>query len=172
MRTTTLLTLLCSVVLTTARAGTIGVDPTGGGTGLVSGYGGLTLGWEFQVTATNGIVVDGLGAWDYQGDGFLFSQAFDVGLWDAATGTLLRESVITSASTLKSSLDPQGSWRVNPVSPLSLAPGLYRIGALMPVSGANQIVTSGAMFQSAPEISLVRFSVKLAARPWRCRTWQ
>ena len=125
--------------------------------GLVSGYGGLTLGWEFQVSATNGITVDGLGFWDYQSDGFLFGQTFDVGLWDAATGTLLRQSVITSASTLKPSLDPDGGWRVNSVSPLFLAPGSYRIGALMPVSGANDIVGDPAAFQSAPGVSLVRF---------------
>jgi hypothetical protein len=157
MKTTTLITICCTVVLSLAQAGTIGVDPTSGGNGLVSGYGGLTLGWEFQVSAINGITIDGLGFWDDQSDGFLFGQTFDVGLWDAATGTLLRESVITSASTLKPSLDPAGGWRGNTVSPLYLAPGLYRIGALMPVSGGNNIVSDPATFQSAPGVSLVRF---------------
>ena len=156
MKTTALVTICCTAVLFLAQAGTIGVDTTSGATGLVSGYGGLTLGWEFQVSATNGITVDGLGFWDYQSDGFLF-QTFDVGLWDAAAGTLLRESVITSVSTLKPSLDPDGGWRVNSVSPVYLAPGVYRIGALMPVSGGNQIVASGATVQSTPGVSFVRF---------------
>src|SRR5207245_959525 len=117
MKTTTLMTVLCAVVLSPAQAGDIGVDPTSGSTGLVSGFGGLTLGWEFEVTAADGIVVDGLGFWDHQSDGFLFGQTFPVGLWDASTGTLLRDSVITSASALKPSLDPDGRWRVNSVAP-------------------------------------------------------
>lgn len=89
MKMKILIFLLCTVVFTSIHAGTIGVDPTGGQNGLVSGNGGLTLGYEFQVSDTNGIIVDGLGFWDYQSDGFLFSQTFPVGLWDAATGTLL-----------------------------------------------------------------------------------
>ena len=157
MKTSTLITILCALILSPAHAGTIAVDPTSGVEGLVSGYGGLTLGWEFQVSATNGITVDGLGFWDDQSDGFLFGQTFDVGLWDASSGTLLRESVITSTSALISSLDPAGGWRVNTVSPLFLAPGSYLIGALMPVSGANNIVSDPATFQSAPGISFVGF---------------
>ena len=123
----------------------------------MGGSGGLTLGWEFQVTNTNGILVDGLGFWDYQSDGFFLSQTFDVGLWDPSTGTLLRESVVSSTSPLKSSLDADGGWRVNSVSPLFLAPGSYRVGALMPVSGANQIVSDPATFQCAPGITFVQF---------------
>jgi len=157
MKTTTLITAFWAVVLSSAQAGTIGADPTSGDSGLVSGFGGLTLGWEFQVSATDGIFVDGLGFWDDQSDGFLLGQTFQVGLWDASTGTLLRQSVITSASTLKPSLDPDGGWRVNSVSPLYLAPGFYRIGALMPVGGANPIVSDPAVFQSATGVSLVRF---------------
>src|SRR2546425_5930 len=153
--TATLITAFCAVALSPAPAGTIGVDPISGGTALGSGFGGVTLGWEFQVSA--GIVVDGLGFWDHQSDGFLFGQTFPVGLWDASTGTLLRSSVITSASTLKTSLHPDGDWRVNPVSPLFLAPGSYRVGALMPESGANQIVASGATVQSATGVSLVSY---------------
>jgi len=157
MKTLIAIILFCVVIFCPAQADTIGVDPTSGVEGLVSGYGGLTLGWEFQVSATNGITVDGLGFWDDQSDGFLLGQTFDVGLWDATTGTLLRESVITSGSALKPSLDPAGGWRVNTVSPLYLAPGSYRIGALMPVNGANNIVGDPATFQSAPGVSFVGF---------------
>jgi len=157
MKTKFLIFLLFTVVLASTGAGTIGVDPTSGQNGLVSGYGGLTLGYEFQVSDTNGIVVDGLGFWDYQSDGFLFSQTFPVGLWDAASGTLLRSSIITSASALIASLDPDGGWRVNPVAPVSLAPGLYRIGALMPVSGGNQMIGFQSTYQTGAGISLTRF---------------
>ena len=157
MKTSALFTLFCAVLLSLAQAGTIGVDPTSGQNGLVSGYGGMTLGWEFQVTATDGIVVDGLAFWDYQSDGFVFGQTVPVGLWDASSGALLRQSVITSASAFKPSLDSDGGWRVNSVAPLFLGPGLYRIGALMPESGANPIVGDPATFQSAPGTSLVGF---------------
>jgi hypothetical protein len=157
MKTTTLTIVFCAVILVRVQAGTIAVDPTNGQAGLVSGSGGLTLGWEFQVSAPDGISVDGLGFWDDQSDGFFFGQTFHVGLWDASTGALLRQSVITSASPLKPSHDPDGGWRVNPVSPLFLRPGFYRVGALMPQSGANPIVSDPAGFQSEPGVSLVRF---------------
>jgi len=163
MKTAALGIFFCAAVFASALAGTISVDATSGINGLTSGNGGLTLGWEFQVTDTNGITVDGLGFWDYQSDGFAFGQTFDVGLWDATSGTLLRESVITSASPLKSSLDTDGAWRVNSVSPLFLAPGLYRIGALMPVAGANAIVSDPATYQSAPGITLTRFLRQLGS---------
>ena len=157
MKLWALITLLCMAVLTSIQAGTIGVDPTSGQSGLVSGYGGLTLGYEFQVSDTNGIVVDGLGFWDDQSDGFLFGQTFPVGLWDSGTGTLLRSSVIASASALKASLDPDGGWRVNAVAPVFLAPGLYRIGALMPVSGGNQMIAFQSTYQTGAGINLARF---------------
>ena len=157
MKIKVLIFLLCTVVLTSIQAGIIGVDPTSGQNGLVSGYGGLTLGYEFQVSNTNGIIVDGLSFWDYQSDGFVLNQMFPVGLWDAASGTLLRSSLITSASALITSLDPDGGWRINAVVPVFLAPGLYRIGALMPVSGANQMIAFQSTYQTGAGISLTRF---------------
>jgi hypothetical protein len=134
----------------------LGMDATSGTEeALFSGNGGLTLGWDFQVTAPAGIMVNGLGFWDYQSDGFFLNQTFDVGLWNS-TGTLLAESVITSTSTLVPSLDTSGGWRMNSVSPLVLAPGLYTVGALFPTNGANQIIDSGT-FQSGSGISFVGF---------------
>ena len=144
MKITTLFTLLCALVLAPARAGTIAVDPTSGG---VAYAGGVTIGWEFEVTAAEGITVDGLAFWDNQADGFAFSQTFPVGLWDPSTGTLLRSTVITSSSSLKPSLHPDGDWRVNPVSPIFLAPGFYRVGALLPDAGANPTVDFSATVQ-------------------------
>src|SRR5437899_4950122 len=105
MKTAALITLFCAVVLSRVHAGSIGVDATSGEAGYVSGFGGLTLGFEFQVSAADGVFVDGLGFWDDQADGFLFGQTFDVGLWDASTGTLLREWVMRSALTFNPSLD-------------------------------------------------------------------
>jgi hypothetical protein len=153
--------LICTLVVSTARAGSIAVDVSGGQTGLVSGFGGLTLGWEFEVT--EGITVDGLGFWDHQGNGFSFGQTFPVGLWEASTGTLLGSSVITSGSALKASAGAGGGWRVNAITPISLAPGLYRIGALMPEAGGNQIITDGAEVQTAGGINVVRYLRELGS---------
>jgi hypothetical protein len=38
-----------------------------------------------------------------------------------------------------------------------LAPGLYRIGALMPVNGANQMIAFQSTYQTGAGISLTRF---------------
>lgn len=109
------------------------------------------------MTAPQGILVNGLGFWDDHSDGFFLAQTFQVGLWNRTTGALQQSTVITSTSTLEPSLDLAGGWRVNPVSSVFLAPGLYRIGALMPVNGANQIVDSGSTFQSGPGVELTQF---------------
>jgi hypothetical protein len=154
MKTATLTALLFAIFLSSVHAGTIAIDPTNGTTAL---SGGVTVGWEFQVTNVDGIIVDGLGFWDHQSDGFLFSQTFPVGLWDPTTGALLRDTLITSNSKLKPSLHPDGDWRFNSVSPLYLSPGAYRIGARLPDAAANQIVDFSATVQSAPGVSLVRF---------------
>lgn len=153
-----ILAILCSVAaLCRIHAGDIGVDSTNGTAGLVSGFGGLTLGWEFQVTNSSGIVVDGLGFWDNQSDGFDFGQTFPVGIWDSGTGTLLRSTVVTSSSKLKASLDSAGGWRVNAVSPLFLPPGFYRVGVLMPSSGGNLMIDFGATAIPGPGIGFVQY---------------
>jgi len=142
----------------------LGVDATSGSNGLVSGNGGLTLGWQFQVSNPNGISVNGLGFWDYQSDGFFLDQTFDVGLWNSSTGNLLAESVITSSSTLVPSLDTAGGWRVNSISSLTLTTGgLYTIGALMPVTGANQIVSDPGTYQAAPGINFEDFDRQIGS---------
>lgn len=150
------LSLFCSAPQAFAQT-FLGADTISGTTALVSGNGGLTLGWQFQVTAPAGIIVNGLGFWDYQSNGFSFNQAFDVGLWNSSTGTLLQESVITSSSTLVPSTDTAGGWRVNAVLPLYLAPGFYTIGALMPTNGANQIAIDPQTYQTGSGISLIGF---------------
>lgn len=154
MKTRSLLIPLYLTIVTSLSAGTIGVDPLSGTAGL---GGGITEGYEFAVTNADGIVVDGLGFWDDQSNGFFLGQTFPVGLWEANTGTLLRSTVITSSSALISSAHPGGDWRVNAVTPIFLAPGLYRLGGLLPDVGANATIGHPATFQVAPGISLVRF---------------
>lgn len=140
-----------------------GVDTISGDTALVSGNGGLTLGWIFRVSAPGGIMANGLGFWDYHSDGFTLGQTFDVGLWNSSTGKLLAESVVTSSSTLLPSMDSAGGWRMNSIPSLFLAPGDYRIGALMPVNGANQILIDPGTFQSAPGINFEGFERQIGS---------
>ena len=163
MKASILITVFCAAIFSSVRASTVGVDPTSGEVAVGSGTGGLTAGYEFQVTAPGGITVDGLGYWDYQANGFLLNQTFDVGLWDASSSALLRSSTITSSSALQTSAHPSGDWRINPVTPLTLAPGLYRIGALIPVQGANETVVDVATFTTAPGVTLVRFMRQLGS---------
>ena len=132
----------------------LGVDALDGLAGL---GGGLTAGYEFEVTQNDGIVVDGLGFWDAQSNGFAFGQTFPVGLWDSESGTLLRSTVITSTSALTPSAHPGGDWRVNAVAPVHLDPGLYRVGGLLPDVGANAVIFTDATTELAPGINLIRY---------------
>ncbi|HWQ93681.1 MAG TPA: hypothetical protein VN673_18610 [Clostridia bacterium] len=138
----------------TLSAGVIGLDAL---SGLPAYGGGITEGYEFQVTDPDGIVVDGLGFWDEQSNGFFLGQTFPVGLWEANTGTLLRSTVITSTSALTPSAHPGGDWRINAVPPIHLPPGLYRMGGLLPDAAANATLSSGATLQLASGINLIRY---------------
>jgi hypothetical protein len=154
MKAITLIIPLSLSIVISLPAGTIGVDALSGLAGL---GGGVTEGYEFQVTDADGIVVDGLGFWDDQSNGFFSSQTFSVGLWEANTGTLLRSTVITSASALVPSAHPGGDWRINAVTPIHLPPGLYRMGGLLPDVGANPVIFIDATVQLAPGINLIRY---------------
>lgn len=145
---------LCLSIAISLSAGTLGVDALSG----VSGFGGgVTEGYEFEVTNADGIVVDGLGFWDDQSDGFVLGQTFSVGLWEANTGTLLRSTVITSTSALTPSAHTGGDWRINAVAPIHLDPGLYRMGGLLPDMAANATIFTDATLQLAPGINLLRY---------------
>jgi hypothetical protein len=144
--------LIGSAVLCSARAGIIGVDVTNGESNYVSGIEGLTIGWQFQVTATNGITIDGLGFWDDGADGFAGGQTFPAGVWDPTTTNLLRSTVVGTFSAKVNSLDTNGCWRVTPITPLYLPAGTYRIGAVMPVTTDNKIINLFASTQTGPGI--------------------
>jgi hypothetical protein len=154
MKTISLVVPLCLSIAIPLSAGTLGVDALSGTAGYA---GGVTEGYEFEVTNSDGIVVDGLGFWDDRSDGFVLGQTFSVGLWEAGTGTLLCSTVITSSSTLTSSAHPGGDWRINSVTPIHLPPGLYRMGGLLPDMAANPTIGSGATLQLGSGINLLRY---------------
>lgn len=87
-----------------------------------------TLGWEF--TLSKPIVVTHLGLWDYGADGLIHSHL--VTIW--STGSNPQRLV---EGTVPSGGAPGSVWRWVSVTPTSLLPGTYRIGAVYPIGGAN-----------------------------------
>src|SRR5437660_1277450 len=79
-----------------------------------------TLGWQF--TTNSPVTVDGLGYYDFAGDGLAVPH--EVGIFDAG-GTLLTSTIVAPGTT-----DPLiGSFRYAPITPFSLAAGqTYTIG--------------------------------------------
>ncbi len=81
-------------------------------------------GWEFEVTST--IIVDALGFWDEGGDGLNHSHA--VGLWTIGQILLADTTVFTGSLSVASS-SGLGDWIFNSITPISLDPGNYVLGA-------------------------------------------
>lgn len=84
--------------------------------------GDYVAGIEFTVAAP--LFVDGLGYFDLDADGLVEDRR--VGLWDADQN-LLREVVVTSASTALPSASSLGQWLVTEMAPVVLGPGNYRL---------------------------------------------
>lgn len=100
---------------------------TGGGLFRFNNQG-FTLGYEFTVSQT--ITVDRLGFYDEGNDGLV--TAHDVGIYDLC-GTLRTSGTVLSGtgSTLN------GNYRYVSVTPVVLAAGTYRIGAVVFNGGSN-----------------------------------
>jgi hypothetical protein len=144
-----------------ARAGTIGLDHTGG---VVKAAGiDQTVGWSFTVTST--ITVDGLGFFDeIELGGMGLATDHVVGLWTGDGTSLLAQTTITNASTAIASTSSFGRWLFNDIIPVVLAPGNYVLGAFYTTlsddlmgeataSTAPEIVLGNALF-SSPSSSL------------------
>jgi len=85
-----------------------------------------TSGWKFTVTTP--ITVDGLGVWGVS------AAEHDVGLW-TGTGTLLASTTVNDLATPVPSAFFRGfQWYFEPITPLTLTPGDYVVGATF-VSG-------------------------------------
>ncbi len=87
-----------------------------------------TLGWEF--TLSQSVVVTHLGLWDYGADGLNHSHL--VTIW--STGTVKTRLV---EGTVPDGGAPGSEWRWVSVTPTTLGPGTYRIGAVYPVTTAH-----------------------------------
>ena len=86
-------------------------------------------GWAFTVTSP--IIVDGLGFWDAGSDGLV--EKHEVGLWLASVAVPLliaSEDVSNNDSVAVPSSSSTGRWLFSTISPVTLAPGSYIIGAM------------------------------------------
>jgi len=114
-------------------------------------------GWQF--TLSSPVVVDGLGFWDQGSDGLV--NAHDVGIWNSANpSTLLAFTTVTTAgSTAVPSTSSAGLWRFTDISPITLSPGTYVIGATVlgfdqdsQIFSATTSLFSGATFVEAMDV--------------------
>ena len=102
---------------TSASANPIALDVTSDTTAF--SVGGFTnVGWQFSVNAP--ITIDGLGLFDFGGDGLSLSH--QVGLWDNS-GTLLAQTTVTNGSTPVASLSNAGDWLFESITPIILLSG-------------------------------------------------
>lgn len=84
------LSLVSAVMMDQARAAVLGmeiINPR-----AISGTFNATLGWSFRTHQD--IVVDGLGFWDFLGDGLKFPH--QVGLWNSDGSVLLASTTISA----------------------------------------------------------------------------
>ncbi len=123
------------------------LDFTGGSANTFGGS--ATVGWEFQLTAP--VLVTGMGYWDRGADGLV--NAHTVGLWNLSNPSLVLASTVvtTASSTPVASTSVSGNWRFNSISPLTLLPGSYVVGATI-LSGdvdLQQFNSVATMFPAA-----------------------
>jgi hypothetical protein len=123
MKVKTLAVILSSAVLTVSSgmAQQLGINFTGGGIGSYYNGSPLTLGYEFQVTSP--VTITGLAAYDPNAPGGI---PFDVpvGLWYNGGGLIDSATVLTGTPAI-----PGSQFAEVGITPISLAPGLYQVGA-------------------------------------------
>ena len=130
----TQLLYLALLLSSTARAGLIPVlDITGGGAATVP-LANAVGGWEFH--ASQPVTIAALGLWDERGAPL--SIAHEVGLWTAG-GAQLATATVDNTSLPVASASPNGRWLFTAISPLTLTPGDYVLGAVWgnPIQGAD-----------------------------------
>lgn len=109
------------------------LDITGGGFATVP-LADAVGGWQF--TLSQAITISALGVWDEGSDGLSINH--EVGLWTAGE-TLLRTATVDNTSIPIASAFPDGRWLFEEITPITLAPGSYVLGAVWgdPVIGAD-----------------------------------
>jgi len=109
------------------------LDITGGGTTEVP-LADAVGGWQLDVSSP--ITISALGVWDEGGAPLNISH--EVGLWTLSQ-TLLATAVVDNASTVVPSASLLGNWLFTDITPITLDPGDYVLGAVWgdPIIGAD-----------------------------------
>lgn len=145
------LTIVGSTVALTQAHATLLLDLTGGGTANPCGScgtNGTTSGWAFSVTSP--ITVDAIGVWD-AGFGPL-GTSVETGLWDGS-GNLLGSAVISDSSIPVPSVETDGQWLFENISPVTLTPGDYDIGML--AFDSAPLAQVNGTFQTIPGVTVL-----------------
>ena len=137
-----LLLVPLGIVLTAgfAIAGTLRplLDFTGGSQTFAGGA--LTAGWQFTVSSP--ITVSALGLFDV--DANALTNSHSVGLWTNSS-TLLVQATVDNGSTPVSSVSGAGRWLFTSITPLTLSPGIYDVGAFYSPSDADLLMYHTAL---------------------------
>lgn len=112
------------------------------GFGTVYGQNNFTDGWRFSTSVPISVV--SLGFWDEGGNGL--STSHPVAIWSDA-GTFLTSATVTPSAVLDAN-----NFRYVPITPFTLNPGTYRIGAQM-VNQSDPLGARATGFSSAPGIT-------------------
>lgn len=151
--------LIRAVVLTflLCAAGPAAAAPVADFTGGADSSGGsdTTFGWDFTVTSA--ITIGALGLFDIGANGFASSH--DVGLW-TDSGTLLASATFTTASSSPvDSTSSAGNWRSLSITPVTLTPGKYVVGAFYARGDGDLFIsdifdhTFGMVVSTLPEVT-------------------
>jgi hypothetical protein len=99
--------------------------------------GAQTLGYSFSTSRP--LVVDGLGAFDYLGDGFN-GQIHATQIWTSGGSPIGSTASINSADPGVSASGASGVWRVKSIPIIELGPGSYVIGSFYNGTAGNQVI--------------------------------
>lgn len=105
------------------------------------------VGWSFVLTAP--MAMDGLGVFDDAPDGLV--NAHPVGLWNAS-GQLLYQATVSSASTAVPSQSLLGQWWFADVAQVTLPAGMYSVGAFYADADPDGVVALAQGLVMAPHV--------------------
>jgi hypothetical protein len=125
-----------SICAGTARAQTPITDFTGGVTDFATSARTVTYGFDFTVSGDSR-TISALGFFDIGSDGL--TEPHEVGLWDSA-GNLLASTTIDNTATPVTSTSTIGRWLTKDITPITLPPGSYILGAFYNADSPDYLV--------------------------------
>lgn len=141
---------LTALFATCARADSLAVDFSGSDTtfNCVNPGSGCTAGYDFFVSLPS--TVTALGVWEPSTG---VADSHEVGLWNAA-GILIASAMVTNADTPVASAETGSLWLFTSITPVTLFPGQYIIGAFYSDGSADVLAGNATTDLTAPSIEL------------------